>query len=212
MEKKGQNFISEKCLSPCGIFYDKFYQVYVFVHIVYFTMKKMIILKLALDFMCPSSVYEVQLVNKGSRAYVAMGSKRLISLHTGKLQDLAKTTFPVKGKLLLNLQAAIDKECIICQKPFQGGFDSTFGDFGHPACVRDQLINTYFINKYGVDDNYLFEELGMWSSEYGGYSGGVLFLSRRLEERARVFRGGRCYWNVIMWSRNETCFYCLKRS
>lgn len=121
-----------------------------------------LILTLALDFMSPGTLYQAQLTCRDLRAAVSLRRQSLLDGFQSMLHVLARRSFPLRGKVLLNAQAALDQRCIICRGAFRGAFDKCFGVYAHCECIQAQTIGVHRLGK--IDSSHF------WKKGYAGYS------------------------------------------
>ena len=121
-----------------------------------------VLLVLTLDFLSPGTLYEAQLTCKHLRAAASLRQQSLLDGFQSTLHVLARRSFPLRGKVLLNAQAASDQECIICRGAFRGAFDKCFGVYAHCECIQAQTIG---VHRLGKIDSSRF-----WKKGYAGYS------------------------------------------
>lgn len=121
-----------------------------------------LVLTLTLAFLSPATLYEAQLACKELRAEVCLRRHSLLDEFQCVLHVLARRSFPVRGKVLLNAQAALDQRCIICNGAFRGAFDKCFGVYAHCECIQAQTIGVHRLGK--IDSSHL------WKKGYAGYS------------------------------------------
>ena len=120
-----------------------------------------LVLTLALDFISPGTMYEAQLTCRHIRAAISLRRQSLLGGFQSMLHVLARRSFPLRGKVLLNAQAALDQKCIICRDSFCGAFDKCFGVYAHSQCIQAQTIG---VHRLGKIDSSRF-----WKKGYAGY-------------------------------------------
>lgn len=78
-----------------------------------------------------------------------VGQRILQILNNAKLSIYQKRTLHLlKNVRPLHLHCILNKKCVLCDQPWKGGINESWGLPAHPLCVRNSVINVYYLRKF----------------------------------------------------------------
>lgn len=117
-----------------------------------------LLLDLRHDLIPVAIIPKIAVLSKYFNEYVKQNLNRLVPPPTSH-KVRGKETLPDDIDTTLHNRVAFAvKKCAVCRKSYRGSF-TRFGVYGHKVCTRRYLINTYYLSKWGLQDDDVCDKI-----------------------------------------------------